>query len=276
MLGAMQDRSRSNSKIYWLFLGAAAIFVAALLCFFSASPKNREEKKLVGMIVPHHDLVSPLIDDMFAQASSARTPKTILLIGPNHFDRGNGFAITSLSDFDTSFGTLKNNPDLAQTLLKKDLALEDTSAIVADHSIMALVPFVKKYFPDATFVPLILHSNHKEERSRLLGKKIGELLLEEDILVIGSIDFSHYLSSEIAPDKDAETRRFIQDRDYISIAKLGSDHLDSAPTLVTLLTALESFGSVEDVLVHHTNSGEYIGKVLDSSTSYLTYLFWKK
>jgi AmmeMemoRadiSam system protein B len=95
----------------------------------------------------------------------------------------------------------------------------------------------------------------------------------KNILLVASVDFSHYLSSDIASSKDAETQKYFQNHDYKRIEALSSDYIDSPWTLITFLKYLEQNGLSEGRELSHTNTGKLAGQTIESSTSFFTYIF---
>lgn len=236
--------------------------------------KSGESERIQAMIVPHHTLVAPLIDDMFRRSVETIQPKRVIIVGPNHPDIGYK-AITGLNDWTTPAGVLSADTQVIGTLVTKQLAVVDEETIRQEHSITTIIPYIQTYFPEATIVPIILSSTHDEHQSRALGAYLGSIL-EDKTLLVASIDFSHYLPHEIAEQKDKETYAAIEAHDIARIAGLNGDYLDSAPSLVTLLTAVDRESKAPHKLVTHTNSSVVMGAPLQETTSYFTIFFYRR
>lgn len=257
---------------------SAAIFAAVFgLCVFfyreaeELSPSG-SSVDVRGVIVPHHAPLTTLIDETLHQVSKEKKPKVVILIGPNHEDAGLGPALTRVTNWSLASGQISIDQELTQEFVHEGLALVDEKVFPREHSMYTVLPVIQKYFPEAKVVTIILSSKHDKNRSKRLGEKIGSLL-GSDTLLIASIDFSHYLSSDIAPLKDEETLHLITTRDYDKIERTLTDHFDSAPSLMTFLRAVDVGGRSEGELVHHTNSGLFAGEPIQSSTSYMTFIF---
>jgi len=125
--------------------------------------------------------------------------KKIIIIGPDHFSiNQKQISFTdsswSLSDsqifFDYSFdssGLSANNQ-----LLKND------------HTIYNLLPDLKKFFPRATLVPILIGQKLSPSDLEPLYQKINSYC-HFDCLLIASVDFSHYLPASLAEVHDAYT-----------------------------------------------------------------------
>lgn len=100
-------------------------------------------------------------------------------------------------------------------------------------------------------------------------------LIEDDGVVIASVDFSHYLTRHEAEEKDRETLKIIEEGNLDTLFTMGNDHLDSPAALVTLFLAMKNLGIQDFNLLDHTNSGIIMGNDMIETTSYMTMLFQK-
>lgn len=228
--------------------------------------------RIRGGIVPHHLLAADMIAGFF-KAISVQKPELVVIIGPNHKRLGNGPINTSECDWNTPFGVLKTDNDIVGTLTKGGYALSNPGLMEEEHSISALIPYVKYFMPDVRVVPLLLNGNLGLEESEKLGDKIIKAAGDRNFIMISSIDFSHYLSSEKADKMDVITWEAIENRDLQKINRMTNDNLDSPPSMITLLTAMEKTGAVRLQLLEHSNSAKITGQSPENTTSYFTILF---
>lgn len=238
----------------------------------TSSIKTEDQKKVSGIIVPHFEPVADLIFDALKHVTT--TPDLIILIGPNHFEAGSHPIITGVY----SSSKLLSRPDFArdqmQRLVKMGVASKEDSVISRDHSIGTPLAILSQKFPEAKILPIILKYRQNPENIQKLLSSLHSIS-SKNILIVASLDFSHYLSSEIAPEKDAQTAKYIENHDYGQIQNLSSDFLDSPWTLITFLKFLEKNGVQNGTQLAHTNTGQLAGQVIESSTSFFTYIFAK-
>ena len=78
---------------------------------------NKPTYHISGGIIPHHFLASELIADFFNQLSGQH-PQTIILVGPNHYERGEFKVLTSLKGWDTPYGLLEPNKEFLEYLVE--------------------------------------------------------------------------------------------------------------------------------------------------------------
>lgn len=241
----------------------------------SRFPKDLEisATNISGLIAPHHDIASLYTAELF-QKVSRKDIKKVIIIGPNHENSGAGDIITGNFSYrylgeETSFDKL-----LIDKLLKDKIAVLDNERLATEHSISALMPFVNYYFEDAKIVPLIISNRVSLNQSIKLGQCLATYL-DEETLIIASIDFSHYLSTEQANDNDVITRAALLSRDYNKIFSLNSDYLDSPAALVAVLSATYKHEASQIQIIRQANLAEAIGAgSVSNSTSYLTALLY--
>lgn len=225
-----------------------------------------------GGILPHHDVASPMIAEFFQSLPEA---KTIIIVGTNHTDAGNGLAITGNITYKTPLGNIETDTKIMGELVRTGLANFDNERLTTEHSIFVEVPFVKYYFPEAKVVPIILSSKHDIKKSIRLAEVLAKYVREDSVLILGSTDFSHYLPTDITRQKDEETREMILSRNYEAVARFNNDHVDSPPTLITLLKTMENLATKTKIL-NYSELAEMTGKTsVQSSTSYFTIIFNK-
>ncbi|MBT6254037.1 AmmeMemoRadiSam system protein B [Candidatus Uhrbacteria bacterium] len=242
--------------------------------FYDSIERTDSEDRIVdedvkGAIIPHHALASDLIADAFNQLRLSSDPKTIVVVGPNHEELGDSNAITSSLSWKMSNGTVNGDEFMRSSLRSQDLITEENDVVISEHSIGTLLPYVAHYFPEAQIVPIVLSSKHDVIQSN----RLGEALVNDDTLVIASVDFSHYLSLEVANELDEITLDAIEGRDSALISQMNSDYLDSPPSLITLFAAMDAANANDHTLLQHTNSAVIEDKEVASTTSYFTILF---
>ncbi len=196
--------------------------------------KNEPQSVVIGGIVPHHLYVRDIIGDFFTNLKSGAVDN-IIILGPNHLEIGDS-KITYYPDFD-------------------------------DQSLTALIPYVSNNFPTAKIIPIVLKRELSLSECRELAIELSKISGHN--LLITSIDFSHYLSSDKAEKNDIESLAMIRNKDYESILKLNSDFMDSPPSLVTSLIYFESKGMTGIRILDNANSGRR-GNPFAPTTSYFS------
>lgn len=266
-----------NRRIYLFILAIFLLLFFFYIAFFGTflTKKSISTPEIIyGGIVPHHLLVNFIIDDFF-KGLSKQNIKTIILIGPNHKEKGGKVALSSYWEWDTKFGKLSANKEIINDLLERAVVRIDEKIVAEEISISALIGIIKSNLPEAKIVPIILSQKMKEEEIIRLAKSLSFYITRETI-VVSSVDFSHYLLNSEAEKKDEITLQVLRDFDYKTILRLDSDYLDSPQAISCLLLIMKQLGTNDIKILDHTNSGELLNNDKIQTTSYFSIYFLKE
>ena len=225
-----------------------------------------------GGIVPHHLLAGRMIAGFF-KVLAADPPELVVVLAPNHKRSGMTDLHTSALDWETPFGVLQSDSSAAASLEKELKAAESRSIMEEEYSISGLVPYIRHYLPEAKILPVLLHGGYGRENSERLGSFLAESLQGKKAVVLASVDFSHYLTVDRADRMDEITLQALQNMDAEKISQMGNDNLDSPPSAIALLTAMEAMEAKDFKLLGHNNSSRITGSGADYTTSYFTAVF---
>ena len=233
-----------------------------------AGDDSREEKIFFAGagIVPHHLLAGELISDFFNRLS-VQNPKTIILVGPNHQEKGGIKPLTSLADWETGLGKVEANQNLIQRFVSLGLVEVNERVVSAEHSVSGLVPLIKDFLPKTSVFPLVLSGRMNLEEIETLAKELAKEVDKETVLV-ASVDFSHGLKSADARQNDWETLEAMTNFDHRKLLSLGNDFLDSPPSIVFLLLVAQKRGWTNFEVLSRTDSAELINDPIAETTSY--------
>ncbi|MDD5032467.1 MAG: AmmeMemoRadiSam system protein B, partial [Patescibacteria group bacterium] len=171
----------------------------------------------------------------------------------------------------TPYGHLEADREALNEISGDELRVEG-EAIKNEHAITSEVAFIKKTFPQAKFLPIILKPGVSPEQARELAKKLFELGKNEKILVLASVDFSHYKDSQTARENDQESIAAIRTS---ALDKIYGLDIDSPAAIYTLLK-YSQLNQVGFELLNNSNSALLADKPdLESTTSYVTGYFVK-
>ena len=236
--------------------------------------KFKIKDRLVGAILPHHEVADVYLAKFFAQLAKEQSVDTFIILGPNHSDVAAWPAISAETYWQTSLGSVYQAENILDGLAESGTVVYDQENFIPEHSIKTIIPFIKYYFPEAKVVPIILTSRHDQSMSLVLAQKISLLLEDKKTLILSSIDFSHYLDLATAEQNDQVSLEAIYNRDYSLLSNLNSDYLDSPPTLIVLLEAMRLLETNDFELIDHSNSAKILGGD-QNTTSYIIGYFSK-
>jgi len=228
--------------------------------------KNVESKNSIySIIVPHHSVASEFVANMMSKARN-RPINTVFVVGPNHDNIGTEPIITVNAGWETPFGSLDPKTETIEKFLDDFNLMQNNQAFTNEHSIGAMAPFIKYYFPEAKIVPIIVSSYAIKEDAQLISYWIYENS-DDNSLIIFSIDFSHYLSFLEAEKNDKKTREYIANKDINKILTLNNDYVDSPVSLAASLLLADKLGLKAEIF-YHANSADFLLEKPAQTTSY--------
>lgn len=233
-------------------------------------PKKIFEEKVYGGIISHHLYVASEIAQFFASLKKQH-PKTVVLIGPNHYSLGTDDILVSKYPYQTPWGTLEPDSKIIDQLLQNNIVQNNEHPFEIEHSIAADVSYIKEAFPDAKLVPIILKRTTSKAKLDQLVSDLNKTL-PDDTLVLASVDFSHHSKEIVSEFHDKKSISAIENFDYDTVLNL---EIDSPSSIYTLLKYLEGKGA-QKMEYKNTNSAIF-GANFDSEdvTSYLFSYFIK-
>ena len=234
-------------------------------------------KRVIGGVVPHHLLASDFLAEFFQlTAAQSNSPKIILLLSPNHFESGAANIQTADLLWHTPYGSIQTDPDVLAQLLQVTNAEITPQSFEAEHGVYNILPYIAHFLPEAKVVPIILRYKTSSEEIAALVSFLKPLVEKGEVFVVGSVDFSHYLSKTESDRKDAETLQAMKSHDLSRIARFQSDHLDSPATILTLLQLANETGANDIRILRHDNSADGTRGSHDSTTGHFSFFLTGK
>lgn len=235
---------------------------------YDAVPKQTRVSSL-SAVSAHHLLVGNKIAELFDRIGS-NSVRTVILLSPNHFDRGKTSMQTSYGNWQTPYGILETDEGAVRTLARATGASIEPETFVGEHGISALTPFVKRSFKNAKIVPIILHDAVSEENVEVLGRAITKQFPRA--VVIASVDMSHYLPNYAAMYHDEVTQN------ALASGGCGGCELevDANSVLRTLFVINKERENETWNFTHHNSSiGLGVASVPEQNTSHILGYFTK-
>ncbi len=247
------------------YFSQADVFDAA---YKNAKPYINQAPGIKGILVNHHLLAAAYIAEAFNQVATT-APVTVLLISPNHFSAGKNNIIVSAEQWQTPYGVLQPNTDLINKIKDANIGSIEEDPFNQEHGISGIIPFIKKSLPSAAIVPVIFNDRLNSSAAQKAADDIIKIL-PANTLVVGSFDFSHYLTSNAADFHDLKS---LDDMESFNIADFYNLDIDSRPGLTFFTQILKNLGTQKFTLLEHSNSGELTHQDLLETTSYITGYF---
>ncbi|OQY00220.1 MAG: AmmeMemoRadiSam system protein B [Bacteroidetes bacterium 4572_117] len=167
------------------------------------------DKNIFGAVVPHAGYMFSAYQAVhFFNMLSKRKEcfDTFIIINPNHTGYGEAIALESHKYWQTPFGFVETDREFTDKLgfPVSDIAHQN------EHSGEVMLPLLQHFVSyDFKIVPITL-SNQTVGNAKLLANKINEVkqVLNREICIIASSDFSHFLS----PDKGMQLDQLVLDQ----------------------------------------------------------------
>lgn len=172
------------------------------------------------VLMPHHLLVKPIIEEVYAALASADTQwEKIVIVSPDHFSQGaSGVSTPALNE----------------------------------HGFTIHRDYVEQFFPGIPIEGWMIRTDATEEE---VAQLVSELDQESKTLFIFSIDFSHYLPGGIANVHDLRSMDVLAAQDVEAARSL---EVDSPIAVEILIRLLQARGEVLTDM-HNTNPSRDIG-----------------
>lgn len=243
----------------------AEVFSSAITAYAKTESKGCiSDRAPRAGIVSHHLLAKAVITDFFECLSRKAAPERIILVGPDHFNKGLHYVSVSDLPWKTPFGRVDTDTEGTKELINAGFT-EDDAAFMGEHSIGALVPFIKRYFPESRVVPVMVKNSAPLHVLRRLSAAIGGLMHDEKTLIMVSMDFSHGKTPEEARLTDAASREVILNG---RIGEVYNLDVDCRACLYSLMLAARPYRAE---IQRRSDSAEVSGiRDLKDVTSYFT------
>lgn len=187
----------------------------------------------------------------------------IILLGPNHTGEGQPFSIMTEGVWQTPFGEVEIDSDLAGAILSHSQYLQaDTAAHTYEHSLEVELPILQYFKPTFQIVPICILSNQLsvlKEIGEAVAKGIKEKKSENACLLVASSDMTHYEPEAVAKKKDEQAIQTILELDEDKLRQkvqgLDISMCGYAPVSVMLVSA-KLLGAKKGELVRYQTSGD--------------------
>lgn len=243
------------------------IIVAALaLIVTSIALDGRSSTEILGVVVPHHNLVSEQRAAVFRSLKVVRPDvRTVILVSPNHYASGQGNVQTTRQVWHLSNGVIMPDESVIATLVERDVLVEDAGSFANEHGIRNILSDLERTYPNAAIVPLIFKTKTSSGEIEALNDALNESC--RNCLLVASVDFSHYQTANIADQHDAVSIAALKTFDWQTLEVQAE--VDSPAALSLLAQWSKRHGATQFTELAHTNSGRLLGTPDAETTSHV-------
>jgi MEMO1 family protein len=198
------------------------------------------ERHLRAIVVPHagYQYSGPIAALAYSAVAAERPPRTVLILGVDHHGAGVPAAVSD-RDWMTPLGPAPVDHDLVRALAHGPIEIDEASH-APEHSLEVQVPFLQYVLPKPRFAGVMVRYGPYRFLEEV-AEVVRTAVEGRDVLIVGSTDFSHYVTPDEANRLDRLAIDAILARDATGLYRAVADHDISmcgiAPTTV-LLAAL--------------------------------------
>jgi AmmeMemoRadiSam system protein B len=199
----------------------------------------------------------------------------IVLVGPSHFVPFHGVSLWTAGAWETPFGAVAVQQDLAAAIRAESAEIIDLPAAHArEHSLEMQLPFIARLLPGVPIVPLVM--GHQTRQTAFgLGDAIARAIRritndsndsndsnDPNVLLIASSDLSHYEDATVAERMDAVVIGHVESLDpdgLMTTLEREPRHACGGGPMVAVLHAARALGSSCARVLRYADSGDVSG-----------------
>jgi MEMO1 family protein len=221
-----------------------------------------------AVLAPHAGLMFSGPVGAHAYRAAASQPfDVVVLAGPSHFVGFDGVSIFPEGAFATPLGDAIIDAAVATALSSSPVVRALPSAHQREHSLEMQLPFVRRLFPDAKIVPLVMGY---QTRETILGlaEALAAACRGRQALLVGSTDLSHYFDARTAERLDLRVRSYVSAFDPEGLLSLFEEYPEhergryvacgGGPAIAVMMAARQ-LGATGARLLKYAHSGEVSG-----------------
>ncbi|MFH0848742.1 MAG: AmmeMemoRadiSam system protein B [archaeon] len=230
-----------------------------------ARPNPQGERKLVGLVCPHagYEYSGPIAAHSYLALAKDGIPKSVIILGPNHYGIGSGISMMTEGAWQTPLGEVSIDNEIAQRILDhSDIIDMDETGHAREHSIEVQLPFLQYlYGSEIKIVPISMIMQDLET-SRDVGHAIGNAVDGMNIVIVASSDMTHYEPHQAAEQKDRKVADAITHLDEEGLQQTVEENNISmcgyGPVSTTIVAA-KQLGANNAKVVAYRTSGDMTG-----------------
>lgn len=225
--------------------------------------RNTKKEGVTGIVSPHAGLI---YSGSVAGAvySSIDFPETFVMVGPNHTGLGAQISLMESGEWEIPTGVFQIDERISNRIaMNVPIVTRDAQAHMFEHSLEVQLPFIAYFSKEPKIVPIVILSASVDE-CRMLGEGIAKTVRDAGypVVVVASSDMSHYVSDDVARQKDKKAIDKILQLDpeglYEIVRKERISMCGYLPA-TTMLFAAKALGAQSARLVKYSTSAEVSG-----------------
>ena len=231
--------------------------------FFHNLTEEKVKGRIIGLIAPHAGyMYSGQVAAYAYKLVRGATFDAVIIVGPSHRVSFRGVSVYNKGGYETPLGVVPVDAALAEKIMTRSSVTSCIpSAHTQEHSVEIQLPFLQVALGEFSFVPFVMGDQDRqtcEDLAEAIFKAIGN----QNVLIIGSSDLSHFHPYEKAVKLDAVALTHIEKMDAQGLLEDMGKNLCEAcgggPTAVTIMVA-KKIGADRAEILKYANSGDVTG-----------------
>lgn len=234
-----------------------------IAAFLQRVERKKYAEEIRGLVVPHAGYAYSGYAAMHGYALLERRKyDAVVIVAPSHAEYFDGVSVYSGDAYMTPLGTVEVNKPLREELLKSSPLIQSSETGHGnEHAIEVQLPFLQYMLGKFSFLPIVI-GHQLREHCVELGRALGNVLHDRNVLLVASTDLSHYHPYEDAIQLD---KIMIDDISSFDSGRL-MNHLEvgeveacGGGATVAVMSALKNLGTRRMEILHQCNSGDITG-----------------
>lgn len=234
------------------------------------------EKPPWGGTVSHHLLTAPYIESWFTVLKENNPDiKRFFIISPRHFDDGiEKISISNKSWEVPGYAPISAPSDIISSLKDKLSVTWDHNAFTREHGISVLLPYIRRFFPEAAIIPMLQQERPiPSQELHLLAdylKTFFEATDDSDNFLMISSDFVHHMTLDETNQLDVLSENLFND------FQLQNWHLarnDNQGGMLLALLLAELRGGSKARIQYHLNNTHIMPDETDITSYFFTFFY---
>lgn len=274
----MQQVRRAAVAGQW-YPGSKARLVQEVDEYLASAVGLADAPHLRAIIAPHAGLTySGGVAACAYKAAQSGRYRSVVLVGPSHYVPFKGISIWPAGAWETPFGQVAIDGDLATRIQAVSPAIvEFPAAHAREHSLEMQMPFVAHLMDGVPIVPLVM-GYQTRETAATLGDALAQAIAPraDEVLLVASSDLSHYEDAATAARLDAVITDRVEALDpdgLMEALEHEPRHACGGGPMVAVLRAARRLGAAHARVLRYADSGDVSGDK-SSVVGYMAAAVW--
>ncbi len=244
------------------------------------------EQPVMGIISPHAGYIysGSVAAHAYALLKN-QSVQRVVVISPSHVDSFRGASIYNGHFYETPLGKIKVDRDFSERLAAESdlikLSAEGHTTKYqgrGEHALEVQLPFLQHVLEEFELVAVVM-GEQSYESCRALGRALGELIENNETIIVASSDLSHFHPYKEAVQLDKKVLRAIEEWDYYNLSRNCNARIweaCGAGPIVATMIAVEHLGANVAQLLKYANSGDVPAGNQSQVVGYAAFAFYEK